>query len=128
MARTKKYIACDLGGSARCVVGGFDGKKLSLDVVSRFDTSYVRVLDQVYWDVLQLFARLKQGLQQAQKVYGPNLVSLGVDTMGVAFALLDRQGCLVRNPPYHRLPQTETILKEAFSRMPQEAIVQITGL
>ncbi len=128
MNHTKKYIAFDLGGSARCVVGSFDGKKLSLDVVSRFDNGYVRVLDQVYWDVLQLFAGLKQGLQQAQKTYGSDLVSLGVDTMGVAFALLDRQGRLVSNPLYHRLPQKESTLKEAFKRMPQEEIFQITGL
>jgi sugar (pentulose or hexulose) kinase len=128
MVQTKKYIAFDLGGSARCVVGSFDGRKLALDVVSRFDNSYVRVLDQVYWDILKLFAGLKQGLQQAQQAYGSDLVSLGVDTMGVAFALLDRQGHLVSNPPYHRLPQTEAILKEAFRRMPMEDIFRITGL
>lgn len=128
MARSKKYIALDLGGSARCVVGSFDGKKLSLDVVSRFNNHPVRILDQVYWDVLPLFAGLKQGLQQAQKAHGSELVSVGVDTMGVAFALLDRQGRLLGNPVYHRLPQSEAIRREAFARMSKEDIFQITGL
>ena len=128
MAHTRKYIAFDLGGSARCVVGSFDGEKLSLDVVSHFDNSYVRVMDHVYWDVLKLFSGLKQNLQQVQKAYDPELVSIGIDTMGVTFALLDRQGQLLGNPPYHRLPQREAILKKAFLRMPKEEIFQITGL
>jgi sugar (pentulose or hexulose) kinase len=128
MTHTKKFISLDLGGSARCVVGSFDGNKLSLDVVSRFDNRYVRVLDQVYWDVLDLFSGLKLSLQQAQQIHGSDLASLGVNTMGVAFALLDRQGHLVSNPLYHRLPQGEAILKEAFSRVPRRKIFQITGL
>ena len=88
----------------------------------------MRVLDQVYWNVLQQFSKLKQGLRQAQQVYGPNVVSLGVDTMGVAFALLDCRGHLLSNPLYHRLPQTEAIRREAFKRMSKRDIFQITGL
>lgn len=129
MARTKKYVALDVGGSGgRCVVGSFDGRQLSLDTVSRFNMSHVRVLDHVYWDVLRLFAGLKRSLEQAQRTHGPELVSLAIDTMGVAFAILDCQGRLVSNPPYHRLPQTEAIRTEAFRRMPKDDIFQITGL
>lgn len=126
---TKKYIALDIGGSGgRCVVGGFDGKKLVLNEVYRFGNRHVRVLDQVYWDALNLFSGAKDSLRKARQIYGANLNSLGVDTMGVAFALLDRQGHLLSNPLYHRLPQAENILDEAFRRMPREEIFEITGL
>ena len=48
MSQLKRYIALDLGGSARCVVGAFDGETLSLEVIRRFKNPYVHALDQVY--------------------------------------------------------------------------------
>ncbi len=129
MPHTKKYIALDLGGSSgRCVVGSFDGEKLCLNIVSRFDNSYVRVMDHLYWDVLRLFAMVKHGLRQAQNTHGTDLVSIGVDTWGVAFALLDGKGSMIGNPLYNRIPQTEAIVEYAFGRMPPEEIFRTTGL
>lgn len=129
MSRLKRYIVLDLGGSARCVVGSFDGDTLTLEVVSRFENSYVRVLDQVHWNALGLFDDVKQGLERVKRRFGPsNLASIGVDTMGVSFALLDRRGELVSNLHYSRIPQESTILEEAFRRMPPEEIYRQTGL
>jgi len=128
MARVRNYLALDLGGSARCVVGSFDGQKLSLDLVSRFETPYVHVLDQVYWDVLALFSEVKDSLRRAHQRYRGDLVSVGVDTCGVAFALLDAQGRLVGNPLYHRRAQAKDVLEAAFERVPKEDIFRTTGL
>ncbi len=129
MSRHKKYIVLDLGGSGRCVVGNFDGNALTLDVVSRFENSYVRVLNQVYWNALGLFGGVKQSLQRVKQQIGSSeLASVGVDTMGVSFALLDRRGELVSNLHYSRIPQEKAILEEAFRRMPPEKIYRQTGL
>ncbi|MCP4198715.1 MAG: rhamnulokinase [Proteobacteria bacterium] len=129
MSRLKKYIALDLGGTARCVVGAFDGETLSLEVIGRFDTPYVGALDKVYWDVLGLFGNVQQSLQQVVSRYdAAHLASLGVDTMGIAFALLDAGGELLSNPLYSRLPQQTTLLAEAFKRMGPDQIYQHTGL
>ena len=129
MSHLRRYIALDLGGSARCVVGTFDGKALSLETVSRFRNPYVRVLDQVYWNALDLFNKVKDSLHQVVSLNDKaNLASLGVDTMGVAFALLDASGELLGNPHYSRLPQEEAVLAEAFKRTKPDQIYQQTGL
>jgi sugar (pentulose or hexulose) kinase len=129
MSHLKRYIALDLGGSARCVVGAFDGETLSLEVLRRFKNPYVHTLDQVYWDVLALFGQVKQTLQQVVSQYGPSyLASLGVDTMGIAFALLAANGELLSNPRYSRLSQQQAILAEAFNRVEPARIYQQTGL
>jgi len=125
----KKYIALDLGGSGRCVVGSFDGDTLALEVVNRFENSYVRVLDQVYWNALGLFDGIKQSLQRVKQQFGAsNLASIGVDTIGVSFALLDQRGELVSNLHYSRIPQEKVIFEEAFRRMPPQEIYRQTGL
>jgi rhamnulokinase len=54
--------------------------------------------------------------------------SIGVDTWGVDFALLGRGGTLLGNPRHYRDPHTETIMEEAFQRVPRAEIFRQTGL
>ncbi|HEX9114565.1 MAG TPA: rhamnulokinase family protein [Anaerolineae bacterium] len=125
----KCYIALDLGGSARCVVGSFDGKTLALETIARFANPFVRTLGWVYWDALGLFAALTESLRQvAERHERSALAGLGVDAMGGAFALLDGNGELLGNPRYSRLPQRAAVLTEAFGRVPPEDIFAQTGL
>jgi len=129
MTRPKHYIALDLGGSARCVVGTYDGRTLSLEAIDRFVNPYVRTLDSVYWDALGLFAKVKQSLQQVVSRYGVlDLASLGVDAMGGAFALLDANGELLGNPRYSRLSQQAGVLAAAYKRVEPAHIYRRTGL
>jgi hypothetical protein len=71
MNRGKKYIALDLGGSGRCVVGSFSGDTLTLNEISRFENSYVRVLDQVFWSAVNLFGGIKQSLRRVNQLVEP---------------------------------------------------------
>lgn len=129
MTHTRKYITLDIGGSGgRCVVGSYNGKKLLLEKVGEFENDHIRVLDHVYWDVLKLFSGIKESLKKANTLYGKDLVSVGVDTMGVSFALLDDNGELIGNPLYSRVPQKKEILNETFNRVPGEEIYRTTGL
>ena len=64
MAGEAKFLAFDLGAeSGRGVVGFFDGEKVRLEDVHRFANQPVKILDTLYWDVLRLFAELKQRLR-----------------------------------------------------------------
>ncbi|GAA0181458.1 rhamnulokinase family protein [Clostridium sediminicola] len=129
MAHARKYITLDIGGSGgRCVVGSYDGNKLTLEKVGEFENSHVRVLNHYYWDVLKLFSGIKDSLKKVNKLYGKELVSLGVDTMGVNFALLDSNGELIGNPFYTRVPQKKEILNKTFNRVPRKEIYGTTGL
>jgi len=127
--KKKKYIAFDIGASnGRCVLGQFDGNELKLDEVSRFDNAHIRVRDHLHWDVLSLYDKVKKGLCEAARMYGKDIASLGVDTWGVDYGLLDSQGNLIGNPYMYRDPQTEGMLEEAFAMMSREEIFQITGI
>jgi rhamnulokinase len=95
--------------------------------VHRFPNGPVRTLDALYWDVLRLWSEMTAALRKAHAEHGP-LASLGVDTWGVDFALLGRDGTLLGNPRHYRDPHTETIMEETFRRVPREEIFRQTGI
>lgn len=126
MASTENYVAVDLGaGSGRVVLGSFDGQRLALEELHRFPNPGVEVLGHLHWDALRLFSEMKEGLR---KTAARKPVSLGVDTWGVDFALLDRSGALVGNPFHYRDGRTEGMLAQALEVVSREEIFQHTGL
>jgi rhamnulokinase len=128
MSATKKILAFDLGAeSGRGLVAKFDGDRLGLDVVHRFPNGAVQTLDTLHWDVLHLYGEMTAGLRKAQAEHG-ELASMGIDTWGVDFALLGRDGTLLGNPRHYRDPHTENIMEQAFARVPREDIFRQTGI
>src|SRR5262245_18258963 len=122
MAALKKLLAFDLGAeSGRGVLGLFDGQRLELEVVHRFANGPVRTLETMHWDVLHLHSEMMACLTRAAAERG-GVDSVGVDTWGVDFALLGRDGTLLGNPRHYRDPHTETIMEETFRRVPREEI------
>ncbi len=129
MSETVNLLAFDLGAeSGRAIVGHFDGERLSLEEIHRFPNGPVRLFNSLHWDILRLFSELKQGLAKAVHEQGAGLVSLGLDTWGVDFALIDRAGALLGNPYHYRDPRTDGMLEEAFRRVPREEIFEETGI
>ena len=128
MPGTTKLLAFDLGAeSGRGLIGAFDGERLQLDVVHRFPNGAVQTLDTLHWDVLRLYGEMLIGLRKARAEHG-ELAGIGVDTWGVDFALLGRGGTLLGNPRHYRDPHTETIMDEAFTRVPKQEIFRQTGI
>lgn len=126
MASTENYVAVDLGaGSGRVVLGSFDGERLALEELHRFPNPSVEVLGHLHWDALRLFNEMKEGLRKAA-AHKP--VSLGVDTWGVDFALLDRGGALVGNPFHYRDKRTNGMLAQALETVSREEIFEHTGV
>ncbi|MFL5243622.1 MAG: rhamnulokinase family protein [Gemmataceae bacterium] len=128
MAATKKLLAFDFGAeSGRGILGHFDGKRLRLEVVHRFANTPVWTLESLHWDVLHLYHEILNTLRRCAADQGA-IDGLGVDTWGVDFALLGRGGTLLGNPRHYRDPHTETILDEAFKRVPRAEIFRQTGI
>src|SRR5436190_574507 len=124
----KKLLAFDLGAeSGRGVLGLFDGERLKLQVVHRFTNGPVRTLDALHWDVLRLYAEMLTTLRRCAAEHG-RIDSLGVDTWGVDFALLGRDGTLLGNPRHYRDPHTEGVMEEAFRRVPRDEVFRQTGI
>jgi rhamnulokinase len=129
LTHTTNFLAFDLGAeSGRAVIGRFDGQRLTLEEVHRFPNGLVRLLDSLHWDVLRLFTEIKNGLAKSVHQPGSEPASLGLDTWGVDFALLDERGVLAGNPYHYRDRRTDGMLEEAFRRVPREEIFAQTGI
>ncbi len=122
------YLALDLGAeSGRAIVATLDDEKLTLNEVHRFRNNPVRLLDGIHWDVLGLWSEIKAGIAAAIKS-GANPVGIGLDTWGVDFALLDKNGALLSNPFHYRDARTDGIPEEVFKRIPRTEIFAQTGI
>ncbi len=127
MPAPKKILAFDLGAeSGRGLLGLFDGSKLHLEVIHRFSNNGVRTLDSIHWDVLHLYQEMINTLRQCALNF-QHLDSIGIDTWGVDFGLLGRDGNLLGNPRHYRDPHTEGVMEEAIKKVPREEIFQKTG-
>ena len=121
----KKYIAVDLGASnGRVIVGNLEG----FEVTARFPTWNIRLGKSVFWDILAIFNEIKKGIKEAVKLYGDEIVSIGIDTWGVDYGLLDKNGELIGNPYMYRDSRTDTAMEEVWSVVPKEEVYERTGL
>lgn len=122
----KRVLAFDFGASGgRAMCGTFDGEKISIEELHRFSNDPVLVNGTMYWDVLRLFHEIKQGLIRAKK-YG-KIESLGIDTWGVDFGLVDEQGRLLENPVHYRDVRTAGMIEKSFRKIDKERFYRITG-
>jgi len=129
MTNTRNYLAVDLGAeSGRTIVGTFDNDRLSLTETHRFGNGRVHLPDGLHWDVLRLWTEIKVGLGISSEKFNKHLDSIGFDTWGVDFALLDSQGALLSNPFHYRDERTNGMLEEAFKRMSRAEIFSNTGI
>jgi rhamnulokinase len=129
MTSTRTYLAVDLGAeSGRTMVGSLDDKHFTLTETHRFANVPVRLPDGLHWDVLRLWSEIKAGIGISSAKIEGNLESIGLDTWGVDFALLDHQGALLSNPFHYRDERTDGMLEEAFQRMPRAEVFAHTGI
>ena len=124
---TKRILAIDFGASSgRAILGTFDGEKLSLKEVHRFSNDPVTVNGTVYWDVLRLYHEIKQGIIKAKAEGGFD--SLGIDTWGVDFGLIDSEGRLLENPIHYRDLRTKGLVEDSFNLIPKDKFYGLTGI
>ena len=129
MTVSHNYLAIDLGAeSGRTIVGSLKDGHLSLTETHRFPNGPVWLPDGLHWDVLHLWSEIKTGIGISSTKFNRQLASMGLDTWGVDFALLDRQGALLSNPFHYRDERTDGMLEEAFKRLPPADIFASTGI
>ena len=123
---TKRVLAFDFGASSgRAMLGTFEDGRIRLEEIHRFSNDPVTVGGTMYWDVLRLFHEIKQGILKAKHAGGFD--SIGIDTWGVDFGLLDADGYLLENPIHYRDGRTQGMLEESFRRMEKKRFYEITG-
>lgn len=123
------YLTFDLGAeSGRALLGRHAEGKIVLDEAHRFKNEPLRLLGRTHWNTLGLFVEIEHGIAKAVKGHGGSIRSLGVDTWGVDFALLDRDDELLGLPYHYRDPRTDGVMEKTFEIVPRERIYQITGV
>jgi rhamnulokinase/L-fuculokinase len=123
----KKVLAFDFGASSgRVMLGIYDGSAIALKEIHRFTNDPVIVNGTMYWDVLRLFHEIKQGLLKAKRE--SDFDSIGIDTWGVDFGLLDKSGKLLENPVHYRDSRTMGMVEESFKKLPRDEFYDITGI
>jgi rhamnulokinase len=129
MSRNRICLAVDLGASGgRVVAGIYDGARLELAEVNRFPNEPVKQADGWHWNFERLFDHIKQGISLAIKKHGDDVVSVGADTWGVDYGLLDANGKLRAAPFQYRDARTDGMQEKAFQRMPRREIYRRTGI
>src|SRR5436190_4268807 len=129
MSSSQVFLAIDLGASGgRVVAGLFDGQQLSLEEVYRFDNGGIHAAHHMHWPLMSLWQHVTRGLKAAGRLYPSRISSVGVDTWGVDFGLLDKNDELLGIPHHYRDRRTVGILDKAFAVVHREEIFQATGL
>lgn len=122
----KRILAFDFGASSgRAMIGTYNGETLELEEIHRFSNDPVIVNGTMYWDTLRLFYEIKQGIVKAKLAGGFD--SIGIDTWGVDFGLLDKDGNLLENPIHYRDDRTKGMIEKSFEYLPKEKFYDITG-
>lgn len=125
---SKVYLAADFGGgSGRVIAGWLEDGKLTMEEIHRFGNRQVRLGDHVYWDFPALFEDMKAGLKKAASK-GYEVESIGVDTWGVDFGLIDRDGQLLGNPVCYRDARTAGMTEKLFETLNPTEHYATTGI
>jgi len=125
----KRYLAFDLGAeSGRAIVGIIEDGRLKLDEIHRFPTRGLEINGTIRWNVYRFFEEIVKGIKIYVEKYGDEVESIGVDTWGVDFGLIDKNGQLLGLPYHYRDSKnigTDRILEEKFGN---ENIYEVAGV
>jgi sugar (pentulose or hexulose) kinase len=129
MSQKKVYLAVDLGaGSGRVLAGEFDGSRIELKELNRFENTPVELPNGWHWNITSLYQNILDGLKLAYKAYGDAAISVGVDTWGVDYALLDKKGAILGLPYQYRDSRTDGMMEAAYAKVPKKEIYEATGI
>jgi len=123
------FLGFDLGASSgRAMLGTLSGDKLELTEIHRFVNQMQLINGHYYWNIFSLFNELKTGLKKCVKEFGIQPESIGVDTWGVDFVHLNKEGLILSLPFAYRDSRTNTSMDDLFQVVPQQEVYAQTGI
>ena len=124
-----KFLAFDFGASSgRAMLAVLENGKLTLEEKHRFANEPVTVNGGFYWDVLRLFHEIKQGILKCVNSGDADIDAIGIDTWGVDYGYLDKNGELLGNPRHYRDTRTNGMFEKAFEIVPKDEIFKNTAI
>ena len=122
------YLAIDIGASSgRHILAHLENGKMELEEIHRFPNGMVEKDGEKVWDVDELFAQIKLGMRKCSEA-GKIPVSVGIDTWGVDFVLLDKAGQRIGNAVAYRDGRTKGMDGEVYRYISEEELYGRTGI
>jgi rhamnulokinase len=129
MSQKKVYLAVDLGaGSGRVLAGEFDGTRIELHELNRFENTPIQLPSGWHWNIPALYQSILEGLKRAAYTYGERAISIGIDTWGVDYGLFDKDGRMLGLPYQYRDSRTDGMMEATFAKVPKQEIYDRTGV
>lgn len=123
----KYYLSIDIGASSgRHILSSIQNGKLVLEEVYRFENGMTEKDGHLVWDYKKLFRDIVDGLKECKKV-NKIPVSVGIDTWGVDYALIDGNGAVIGDVYAYRDGRTEEPIKKLHEKIPFETLYERTG-
>lgn len=123
----KYYLSIDIGASSgRHILSSVQNGKLILEEVYRFENGMTEKDGHLVWDYKKLLSDILQGMKECKKA-GKIPVSVGIDTWGVDYALIDKAGEVIGDVFAYRDGRTAEPIKKLHSKIPFETLYERTG-
>ena len=122
------FFAVDLGAtSGRTILGSLVDGKLVQRELTRFPNPIIETGGHFFWDIYALYNEVVRGLKVVA-TEGIEIASIGIDTWGVDFVMIGKDGGVLRNPYCYRDPHTDGAMEEFFKLVPKEKVYEKTGI
>jgi len=124
-----KFLAIDLGAeSGRAFVGILDSGKIFLEEIHRFPNVPIVIEEHLHWNTSELFGQIKKSIRLAvEKGFG-DIESVGIDTWGVDFGLVNEHDGTVDPPFTYRDSRTNGVMERVFEKISKKEIFERTGI
>ena len=122
------FFAVDLGAtSGRTLLGILTENGLEQREITRFPNHLIQCNGHFFWDIYALYNEIIRGLKVVAEE-GTEIQSIGVDTWGVDFVCVGKDGQILANPYAYRDPHTFGVMEEYFKLVPKQKVYDKTGI
>ena len=124
----KYYLAIDMGASSgRHILAHIENGKVVLEEVYRFRDYLIERDGHLCWDVKRIIEEIKAGLKKCKEV-GKIPSSMGIDTWGVDFVLLDKNDNVLGDTIAYRDSRTDGMPEKVYSKLSKDELYSRTGI
>ena len=123
------FFAVDLGAtSGRTILGTFTPEGLEMEDVNRFPNHLIETSGHFYWDIYELYRHIIEGLKIVAQKKDVEITSIGIDTWGVDFVCVGKDGGFLRQPYSYRDPHTAGAPEAFFKKVARKQVYEWTGI
>lgn len=124
----KYFFAIDLGAtSGRTILCDGNNGACEIEEINRFPNHLIEIGGKFYWDIYELYRNILEGMKK-MAARGIQPAAIGIDTWGVDFVPVGKDGGILRQPRAYRDPYTVGAPEKFFKRVPAEKVYATTGI